>query len=77
MLFLKDMETKEKTTFEKLHEIALNAPKTSGTYIWKNSDGVVIYVGKAKSLKMRLTSYFREKEDVKSRLLVSHASMLD
>ena len=71
------METKEKTTFEKLHEIALNAPKTSGTYIWKNSDGVVIYVGKAKSLKMRLTSYFREKKDVKTRLLVSHATMLE
>ncbi len=34
-------------------------PETSGVYIMKNSDGDIIYVGKAKVLKNRVRSYFR------------------
>ena len=34
-------------------------PETSGVYIMKNSDGEIIYVGKAKVLKNRVRSYFR------------------
>ena len=48
----------EITTREKLHMVALSAPKTSGVYLWKDKAGTVIYVGKAKSLKNRLSSYF-------------------
>lgn len=33
-------------------------PKTSGVYIMKDISGNVIYVGKAKNLKRRVTSYF-------------------
>jgi len=33
-------------------------PQKSGCYIMKDSDGTVIYVGKAKRLKNRVTSYF-------------------
>ncbi len=33
-------------------------PATPGVYIMKNSDGVVIYVGKSKALKNRVSSYF-------------------
>ncbi len=33
-------------------------PKTAGVYYFTNSKGVVIYVGKAKNLRSRLTSYF-------------------
>lgn len=63
--------------FEKLHNIALNAPKTSGVYIWKNTEGIIIYVGKAKSLKARLASYFNDGKDIKTRLLVSNAFSLE
>ena len=63
--------------FEKLHNIALNAPKTSGVYLWKNADGLIIYVGKAKSLKARLASYFNGGKDIKTRLLVFNAFSLE
>ena len=33
-------------------------PATPGVYIMKNIDGVVIYVGKSKALKNRVSSYF-------------------
>ena len=38
-----------KTTRDILHETALKAPLLSGVYLWKNTDGTVIYVGKAKN----------------------------
>lgn len=71
------MQNEEKTIFESLHSIALNAPKTSGVYLWKNNTGLIIYVGKAKSLKARLTSYFNAKKDIKTRLLLSNAKVLE
>lgn len=37
---------------------ALNAPREPGVYLMRDSGGVVIYVGKAKSLKDRLKTYF-------------------
>ncbi|GAB1456494.1 excinuclease ABC subunit UvrC [Spirochaetota bacterium] len=46
-------------------------------YLWRDSDGVVIYVGKAKSLKARLSSYFSGKREIKTRLLVSKATSLE
>ena len=34
-------------------------PNLPGCYLMKNCDGIIIYVGKAKKLKNRLSSYFR------------------
>lgn len=62
---------------EQLHQIALKAPKTSGVYLWRDKTGVVIYVGKAKSLKNRLSSYFTSGRDIKTRILVSRAAALE
>lgn len=62
---------------EILHQTALKAPNQSGVYMWRNKDGTVIYVGKAKNLKNRLTSYFSPNKDIKTRLLVSHASSIE
>ena len=67
----------EITTREKLHTIALSAPKTSGVYLWKDKAGTVIYVGKAKSLKNRLSSYFTSNRDIKTRILVSRAESIE
>ncbi len=64
-------------TRKKLHDIALNAPKSSGVYLWKDETGAIIYVGKAKSLKNRLSSYFVSNRDIKTRILVSRARSLE
>lgn len=45
--------------------------------MWRNPQGTVIYVGKAKSLKNRLTSYFSGNKDIKTRLLISHAQTIE
>jgi excinuclease ABC subunit C len=69
---------KEQTeTRRKLHATALDAPKTSGVYMWKDEKGTVIYVGKAKSLKNRLSSYFTSNRDIKTRILVSRAQTIE
>lgn len=38
------------------------APSTCGVYLMKDSEGNVIYVGKAKNIRKRLTSYFKTGE---------------
>lgn len=49
-----------------------------GVYRMYNADAVVIYVGKAKDLKKRLSSYFRAKVDgEKTRALVSNITKID
>ncbi len=45
--------------------------------MWRNSEGTVIYVGKAKSLKNRLTSYFSGNKDIKTRLLIANARSIE
>lgn len=46
-------------------------PDKPGCYLMKNSNGEVIYVGKAKVLKNRVRSYFTGSHDGKTQLLVS------
>lgn len=46
-------------------------PNKPGCYLMKNKDGVIIYVGKAKKLKNRLSSYFRGTHTGKTAKLVS------
>jgi len=49
-----------------------------GVYRMYNAEGVVVYVGKAKNLKKRLSSYFRKNVDnEKTRALVGHIAKID
>ncbi len=55
--------------------VADTIPKQPGVYRFISAEGTVIYVGKAKSLKNRLSSYFGEKKHqyFKTRTMVRHA----
>lgn len=48
-------------------------PTAPGVYLHKNAEGVIIYVGKAKSLRNRVKSYFQQSRhvDAKTRALMS------
>ena len=66
------MKQEEITTNDYLKGIVLNLPESPGIYQYLNEEGTIIYVGKAKNLKRRVSSYFnREYPNGKTRLLVS------
>lgn len=52
-------------------------PKAAGVYYFKDKDGVVIYVGKAKSLAHRVNSYFQKTYDWKVMALVEEYADID
>lgn len=55
-----------------LKGIYLSLPELPGTYQFYNNEGKIIYVGKAKNLKRRVSSYFQKNIlDKKTRFLVS------
>lgn len=57
---------------QRLLEKANTLPMRAGVYIMKNASGSVIYVGKAKKLKNRVTQYFRSGEkNTKTAMMVS------
>lgn len=57
---------------------AQTLPLGPGCYLMKNKDGKVIYVGKAKILKARVTSYFNNSiKSPKTEILVSHIKDFD
>lgn len=52
--------------------IVHNLPESPGSYQYLDEKGTIIYVGKAKNLKRRVSSYFnKEQQSNKTRLLVS------
>ena len=71
------MQTTQNPYYETLHQTALKAPSSSGVYLWRNIEGTVIYVGKAKNLKNRLSSYFSGGRAIKTELLVSNAASIE
>lgn len=67
------MKTREHTArTEYLKNIVNNLPDAPGCYQYIDEKNVIIYVGKAKNLKRRVSSYFnKEQQTMKTRLLVS------
>lgn len=60
-----------------LKEKAATASDSSGVYLMKDASGKVIYIGKAKSLKKRLKSYFHDDLSPKTRALILNACDID
>jgi excinuclease ABC subunit C len=54
-------------------------PESPGVYLWKDADGTVLYVGKAKRLRSRVRSYLSSDhlESVKTRALMRQAADVD
>ena len=54
-------------------------PDAPGSYQFKDADGRIIYVGKAKSLRNRLNSYFQDSRNLHPRTIqmISTATSLD
>lgn len=52
-------------------------PTKPGVYLFKSRNGEVIYVGKAKSLRKRVTSYFSKIPDIKTAVLLSRLDSID
>jgi excinuclease ABC subunit C len=65
---VKEMDYKEKIK---------NIPNLPGSYQFKNKDGIIIYVGKAKDLKKRVSSYFTGSHDAKTSRLVMNIADIE
>ena len=67
------MTSEEKKQLEaKLKNIVSNMPEQPGSYQYYDDKGTIIYVGKAKNLKRRVSSYFHKEVDrYKTKVLVS------
>jgi len=65
--------------FEELKEKALSLPLAPGVYIMRDKADKVIYVGKAKKLKNRVSQYFQDtaSHTAKTRLMVSKIDHFD
>lgn len=74
MFFSPDTET-----VERLRDKASRLPATPGVYLMKDKGGKIIYVGKSKALKNRVSSYFSDLDShtVKTSRLVSCIHDLD
>ena len=58
-------------TIEEIRKILPTLPESPGCYKYIGQDGTIIYVGKAKNLRRRVSSYFqRDVQSSKTRLLV-------
>jgi excinuclease ABC subunit C len=62
-----------------LRERASQLPSQPGVYLYKDAEGTVLYVGKAKNLRSRVRTYFSEEHlaDVKTGSLIGEARDID
>ena len=55
----------------------ITLPTNPGIYLMKDSDGKIIYIGKAKNLKNRVKSYFLKNQNYKTQKLVKNISYIE
>lgn len=74
----KNLPPKQSQKLEKMKAQLKKVPKSPGVYMIKDKTGEVIYVGKAKSLYSRLSSYLNKGEKrYKTKILLKHADDFD
>ncbi len=79
LLSFQDYPSHKKTytlTKKKLAENFVQLPESPGIYLFKNSKGKIIYVGKAKSIKKRVKNYFSSTAGRKAKKIVRTSSNL-
>jgi excinuclease ABC subunit C len=64
-------------SYTALTEQVQDLPDSPGVYLFLDAGGKVIYVGKAKSLRKRVSSYFTGRVTGKTKVLVSRISRID
>lgn len=68
----KGMKKENQERLKRLKEIVLSLPEKPGSYQYYDENKKIIYVGKAKNLKRRVSSYFnKEQQSYKTSVLVS------
>ena len=58
------MTAKESPRLTRIRDQIKEFPASPGVYLMKDADGVVLYVGKAKNLRDRVSSYFQPSADL-------------
>lgn len=58
-------------------EYVRSLPQLPGIYVFKDSENTIIYIGKAKQLKNRVSSYFRKQDDWKVQELIKEHSTVE
>ena len=64
-------------TETELKEKALSLPMLPGVYFYRDAQGSIIYIGKAKILKNRVSQYFHSNRPPKTELMIRHAASLE
>ena len=62
---------------KKLKSTAQQLPTSAGVYLFKGLDQQVVYVGKAKNLRKRVTSYSSKEQNLKNELLVGQIAEIE
>ena len=60
-----------------IDKLLKTVPHKPGCYLMKDKNGCVIYVGKSKNLKNRLSSYFKQTHSGKTGMLVKDIYTFD
>ena len=68
------MEKSVKNSIEFLRSKAASLPRTPGVYIMENRNGDVIYVGKSRSLRDRVSQYFHGSHDIKTSKMAANVN---